>query len=205
MNGAQLELARANSSDVTVLEGTYDISPQGDRIVAMGRGPGAPENHRGVHVFSYEDGVIEHIAEVRVRDGLPPFDPGVWMLRFSPDGGRVLIPNGPGYGTKGTFDAKREVLATAAQPRRHESPTGRLKPRRRHAHALEGVFGTPRRTLSAPVIALHNNWRLSPTCPAPAPIMRLNCNRSATTYGPQRRLPTRPLRRDRPHRRGGHG
>ena len=116
MNDAKLDLVRANRSDVTLLDGAYDISPQGNRLVAWGRSPGDPEDHRGVHVFSYEDGMTEHLAEVGVRDGLPAFDREAWMLRFSADGTRVLVPNGAGYGTKGMLDDVLSVDMTLDPP-----------------------------------------------------------------------------------------
>ena len=116
MEGSRLALVGMNSSEVTLLHGAYDISPQGDRIVAFGRGPGDSQDHRGVHVFSYQDGQIQHLAEVGVEAGLPLLVPEAWMLRFSPDGTRVLIPNAAGVGTKGTLDEVLSVDMTRDPP-----------------------------------------------------------------------------------------
>ena len=81
---------------------SMDISPKGDRIVAaVANTPDGDPT--GVHVFSYGNGSINHLHEVRVQKGLSPFD-RPFSLRFSPDGKRVLVPNGGGEGTKGRLD-----------------------------------------------------------------------------------------------------
>lgn len=101
MRGSQLVPVKDNRT--TVIPSSIDVSPQGDRIIATGR-------TSGVHVFSYQDGVIEHLSEVKFSfDG--PFSP-----RFSPDGRRVLVPNGGGSGTKGTLDDLLSIDMTLSPP-----------------------------------------------------------------------------------------
>lgn len=67
----------------------------------------------GVHVYSYRDGVIEHRHEVKA--GLLKFD-NPFSLRFSPDGKRVLVPNGGGAGSKGRLDDVLSIDMTLDPP-----------------------------------------------------------------------------------------
>jgi hypothetical protein len=100
MQGGRLILEKDNKIGSTPQ--SMDISPKGDRIVAaLARSPdGGPTS---VHVFGYKQGTIEDLHEVLVPKGLPPFDTP-FALRFSPDGKRVLVPNGGGSATKGRLD-----------------------------------------------------------------------------------------------------
>ena len=101
MRGSQLVLIKDNHT--AVIPSSIDVSPKGDRIIATGRAS-------GVHVFSYKDGVIEYLSEVKF-----PFD-GPFSPRFSPDGRRVLVPNGGGSGTKGTLDDVLSIDMTLSPP-----------------------------------------------------------------------------------------
>jgi DNA-binding beta-propeller fold protein YncE len=101
MRGSQLVLVKDNRT--AVIPSSIDVSPQGDRIIATGR-------ISGVHVFSYKDGVIEYLSEVKFAFDAP-FSP-----RFGPDGRRVLVPNGGGSGTKGTLDDVLSIDMTLFPP-----------------------------------------------------------------------------------------
>jgi DNA-binding beta-propeller fold protein YncE len=112
MQGGRLVLIKDNK--VGLIPDSMDISRKGDRIVATVLN--APNGYSiGVHVFSYQDGVIEHEQEVRVPEGLPPFD-RPFAMRFSPDGKRVLVPNGDGMGSKGRLDDVLSIDMTLDPP-----------------------------------------------------------------------------------------
>jgi DNA-binding beta-propeller fold protein YncE len=112
MHGGRLVLVKDNQVDL--IPDSMDISPKGDRIVATVLN--APDGYSiGVHVFSYQDGVIEHQHEVHVPKGLTPFDKP-FAMRFSPDGKRVLVPNGGGMATKGRLDDVLSVDMTLDPP-----------------------------------------------------------------------------------------
>jgi DNA-binding beta-propeller fold protein YncE len=99
---------------VGLIPDSMDISPKGDRIVACVASALGGDNI-GVHVFTYQDGVIEHQHEVQVPRGMPAFDMP-FSMRFSPDGKRVLVPNGGGGGTKGRLDDVLSVDMTLDPP-----------------------------------------------------------------------------------------
>jgi DNA-binding beta-propeller fold protein YncE len=101
MRGSQLVLVKDNRT--AVIPSSIDVSPKGDRIIATGR-------VSGVHVFRYQDGAIEYLSEVKFAFDAP-FSP-----RFSPDGRRVLVPNGGGSGTKGTLDDVLSIDMTLSPP-----------------------------------------------------------------------------------------
>ena len=133
MRAATLVLVKDNKTDV--VPDSIAISPQGDRIVARARRGGtlAPDStaispqggrivakaHRsgtlGVHVFSYREGVISHVSEVKVRSGLLDFD-NPFSGRFSPDGKRVLMPNGGGQGSTGKLGGILSIDMTLDPP-----------------------------------------------------------------------------------------
>ena len=100
-------LVLKNDNRINLVPDSIDISPSGDRLVATVTT--APEAHgvirnvTSVHVFSYQQGVIVHQHKIQVRKGLPAFDQP-FALRFSPDGKRVLVPNGGGSNAKGKLD-----------------------------------------------------------------------------------------------------
>ena len=112
MRGGQLVLERDN--EINVIPLSMAISPKGDRIVAALLKDGEMFAD-GVHVFSYRDGVIAHLHEVKVRSGLSRFD-APFSLRFSPDGKRVLVPNGGGFGSKGRLDDVLSIDMTLDPP-----------------------------------------------------------------------------------------
>jgi DNA-binding beta-propeller fold protein YncE len=111
MQQDKLVLIKENNNGITPV--SFDVSPTGDRIIATGSSKSG--TGLGVHLFRYENGVIEHIDEVKVRPGLPAFDKP-FSLRFSPDGKRVLVPNGGGEGTKGRLDAVLSIDLTVDPP-----------------------------------------------------------------------------------------
>jgi hypothetical protein len=112
MQGGQLVLEKDNKSNL--IPDSMDVSPVGDRIVAAVMN--VPNGDTiGVHVFSYKNGTIEHLHEVQVRKGLPPFHKP-FAMRFSPDGKRVLVPNGGGEGTKGRLDDVVSIDMTMDTP-----------------------------------------------------------------------------------------
>src|SRR5439155_24325609 len=56
-----------------------------------------------VHVFGYRDGIIEHQSEVKIKADQLEWD-GPFAFRFTPDGRRLIIPNGSGTPSKGKLD-----------------------------------------------------------------------------------------------------
>jgi hypothetical protein len=112
LRDGRLVLQRDNRLNVSPL--SMDISPKGDRIVAALVAPDL-QSVTGVHVFSCRDGVIEPQCEVKVRRGLPGFGNPV-SLRFSPDGKRVLSPNGFGQGSKERLDNVLSIDMTLDPP-----------------------------------------------------------------------------------------
>lgn len=117
-SGSKLEVIRDNAIPFGL--GSIDISPRGDRLVAIETEAAdtilqAPRIPKTVHVFSYEDGRTEHLTEISVTAGLPRFD-RPFAPRFSPDGARVLVLNGGGTGTKGKLDALLSIDMRANPP-----------------------------------------------------------------------------------------
>lgn len=94
----RLELLKDNPIDFRL--GGIAINPKGDRIAGHGTKKGGK---LAVHVFSYRAGTIEYQNEVKIQDGLPEWD-GPFAFRFTPDGRRLLIPNGFGSPSKGKLD-----------------------------------------------------------------------------------------------------
>ena len=142
MRGADLALVRDNPTGIATL--SFDINAAGDRIIASGRSGSLPSaiddvDQLGVHLFSYDDGAVEYLHEVDVQEGLPPFR-APFSMRFSPDGTRVLVPNGGGGGSKGSLDDiligghdVESASGDGGDPTgggRHREP--RLSPRRTH-------------------------------------------------------------------------
>src|SRR5207249_1174756 len=76
-----------------------DISPRGDRVAGNGIKKGGK---LAIHVLSYQDGVITYQSEVKVKTGLPDWD-GPYACRFTPDGKRIVIPNGWHNGSRGAL------------------------------------------------------------------------------------------------------
>jgi hypothetical protein len=98
MRDGRLELVRDNPTPFRL--GGIAITPKGDRIVGHGTKKG---EKLAVHVFSYKDAVITYQSEVRIEAGLPDWD-GPFAFRFTPDGKRLVIPNGSGSPSKGKLD-----------------------------------------------------------------------------------------------------
>jgi hypothetical protein len=98
MRAGRLELLRDNPTDVR-LSGIA-ITPKGDRLAGYGRKKG---EKLAVHLFSYRDGTVEYQSEVKIQPGLPDWD-GPFSARFTPDGRRLVIPNGSGTPSKGRLD-----------------------------------------------------------------------------------------------------
>jgi hypothetical protein len=98
MRDGRLELVKDNPTDVHL--DSIAITPKGDRIAGDGRKKG---EKLAVHLFSYRDGTIEYQGPVKVRAGLPDWD-GPFASRFTPDGRRLIIPNGRGAPSKGRLD-----------------------------------------------------------------------------------------------------
>jgi DNA-binding beta-propeller fold protein YncE len=112
LNG-QLVLQKDNK--LNMVPDSMDISPKGDRVLAVLSK--APSTHEfgGVHAFSYRDGVIEYQHEVIIRNGLPKFDQP-FSIRFSPDGKRALALNGGGNNSKGSLDDVLSIDMTMDPP-----------------------------------------------------------------------------------------
>src|SRR5205823_11530440 len=98
MRAGKLELLKDNPTDFRVFG--IDISPRGDRIV--GNGYKQKGGKLTVHLLSYKDGVITYQSEVKIKPGLPDWD-GPFACRFTPDGKRIVIPNGWHTPSRGTL------------------------------------------------------------------------------------------------------
>jgi hypothetical protein len=98
MRAGRLELLKDNPTDVRL--DSIAITPKGDRIAGDGRKKG---EKLAVHLFSYRDGTVAYQGEVKIRAGLPDWD-GPFASRFTPDGRRLIIPNGFGGPSKGRLD-----------------------------------------------------------------------------------------------------
>jgi hypothetical protein len=96
MRGGRLELVKDNPTDFRLLG--IDISPRGDRVV----GNGKKGDKLAVHFLRYRDGAITYEGEVKIAAGLPDWD-GPFACRFTPDGRRVVIPNGWHTPSRGTL------------------------------------------------------------------------------------------------------
>jgi DNA-binding beta-propeller fold protein YncE len=99
MRSGRLEPVKDNAAPFRV--GSIAITPKGDRIAAQGTKKGEKP---AVHVFSYRDGVIAYQSEVKIQLGLSDWD-GPFAFRFTPDGNRLVIPNGSGSPSKGKLDS----------------------------------------------------------------------------------------------------
>jgi DNA-binding beta-propeller fold protein YncE len=97
MRDGQLALVRDNPTEFRLLG--IDVSPRGDRVVGNGTSKGGK---LAVHVLSYQDGVIRYQGEVKIKPGMPDWD-GPFACRFTPDGKRVVIPNGWHNGSRGAL------------------------------------------------------------------------------------------------------
>jgi hypothetical protein len=98
MRAGRLELVKDNPTPFRL--GGIAITPKGDRIAGHGTKKG---EKLAVHVFSYRDGVVAYQSEVKIEAGLPGWD-GPFAFRFTPDGNRLVIPNGFGSPSKGKLD-----------------------------------------------------------------------------------------------------
>jgi DNA-binding beta-propeller fold protein YncE len=97
MQGGQLVMVKDNPTDFRLLG--IDVSPTGDRVVGNGTKKGGK---LAVHVLSYQDGVITYQNEVKIKPGVSDWD-GPYACRFTPDGKRVVIPNGWHNGSRGAL------------------------------------------------------------------------------------------------------
>lgn len=98
MRDGKLQLVRDNPMDLRL--GSIAITPKGDQVACQGR---KKAGKTAVHVCSYREGVIAYRNEVKLKDGLPDWD-GPFAFRFTPDGRRLVIPNGSGTPSKGRLD-----------------------------------------------------------------------------------------------------
>lgn len=97
MRSGRLVLVKDNPTEFRILN--IDISPRGDRVVGNGT---RKEGKLAVHVLNYKDGVITYQDELKIKLGMPDWD-GPYACRFTPDGKRVVIPNGYHNGSRGVL------------------------------------------------------------------------------------------------------
>lgn len=112
MRGASLELLKDNPTTFYLSSGIA-MNPKGDRLVATGFK--AKGTVRAAHIFSYREGTVEYMDEVKIEKGLPSWD-GPFASRFTPDGRRIVIPNGWAGGNKGKLDAVFVAEMTLTPP-----------------------------------------------------------------------------------------
>lgn len=96
MQAGKLALVKDNPTDIRFFN--IDISPRGDRIV----GNGKKGDKLTVHALSYQDGVIVYQGELKIKPAMTDWD-GPYAMRFTPDGKRVVIPNGWHNGSRGAL------------------------------------------------------------------------------------------------------
>jgi DNA-binding beta-propeller fold protein YncE len=100
----------ASTSDSPVVGISLALSPAGDKIVVTGfMGDRFPADLPApgkitAHLFSLSSGKIVYLHEIGIQEGLPYKFSGAFSPRFSPDGKRVLVLNGSGWGGKGSLD-----------------------------------------------------------------------------------------------------
>ncbi len=82
---------------------SFDVSPQGDRLIVVtvdGEGDTADAQ---LHLFKIQGDTITHSHRIEPGEGLGPFAKG-FSPRISPDGNTALVPHSFGVGGKGTLD-----------------------------------------------------------------------------------------------------
>ncbi len=82
---------------------SFDVSPKGDRIVAVIiEAPGATAKSE-LHVLELDGSDISHLSQVSASEGFGATD-RLFSPRCSPDGTMAIVPNDLGIGGKGTLD-----------------------------------------------------------------------------------------------------
>ena len=89
-----------------------------------------------VHVLSYRDGDISYQSEVKIKPGLPDWD-GPFACRFTPDGKRIVIPNGWHNGSHGTLAPVFIADVTLDPPTVTEVSSASRRRHRRRRHSSQ--------------------------------------------------------------------
>ena len=102
----------AVESDHLVLKGTaeapavvqsFDVSPRGDRILAVTMTSADDMTDLQLHLFSLQGNTITHLQRVEAAPSIGPIK-RLFSPRFSPDSSRAIVLNDNGEGGKGTLD-----------------------------------------------------------------------------------------------------
>lgn len=94
---------------------SFDIDPAGTSIIATAAEELSFSAEMQLHVFSIDGDKIAHSSKVEIDPGVGEIDQP-FAPRFSPDGARVLVPNGLGLAIKPPLDAVLSIDMTATPP-----------------------------------------------------------------------------------------
>jgi hypothetical protein len=82
---------------------SFDVSPCGDRIVAVTVNAEETIEDAELHLFALEGDQITHRHRIEAEEGLGPIERG-FSPRISPDGNTAIVPHDFGTGGKGMLD-----------------------------------------------------------------------------------------------------
>ena len=94
---------------------SFDIDAQGTSIIVTAAEELAFEAEMELHLFTIEGDRVTHKTKVGINPNVGEIDQP-FAPRFSPDGSRVLVPNGLGLAIKPPLDAILSIDMTATPP-----------------------------------------------------------------------------------------
>jgi 6-phosphogluconolactonase (cycloisomerase 2 family) len=109
----KLELVAAATAPATVF--SFDVSPRGDRIIAVTADTHESISNAQVHLFGLQGDAITYLHRVEAAEGMGVIEQG-FSPRISPDGRSALVLHDFGVGGKGTLDDVLLVDLTLAKP-----------------------------------------------------------------------------------------
>jgi DNA-binding beta-propeller fold protein YncE len=97
----RLVLKEACEAPATVF--SFDVSPRGDRIIAVTMDSVGGISDVQLHLFQLKANTISHLQRIEALDGLGPLE-HMFSPRISPDGKKAIVLHDLGRGAKGTLD-----------------------------------------------------------------------------------------------------
>lgn len=94
---------------------SFDIAPKGTSIIATATDELSFSAEMELHLFTIENDTIKHKARVGIDPNVGEIDQP-FAPRFSPDGSRVLVPNGLGLAINPPLDAVLSIDMTTTPP-----------------------------------------------------------------------------------------
>jgi len=82
---------------------SFDVSPRGDRIIAVTMDSAGKITNLQLHLFKLEGNKIAHLQRIEAAEGIGPIE-RLFSPRVSPDGKKALVLHDLGNGGKGTLD-----------------------------------------------------------------------------------------------------